>query len=81
MQEMKEKEGWADLVNKMSQQGAEVAGGGFFCLFVLTSAFPKYRIVSCLPPVPNRPLESRKTRLVIAWVNSSLMTAAQVKAA
>ncbi len=63
----------AALINKTSQ-GAEVAVFLFFNIS-LTSAFPWLMLVSWFPPVPNRPLQSQKTRLMIAWMKSCMMTA------
>lgn len=76
----KEEKGGTDLVNKKSQ-GAEVAGGVFFFFCPYISLFRSNAVVSCLPPILDRPHQSRQTWLVIARVNSSLTTAAQVKSA
>lgn len=81
----KEGEGRLSGSGKQDVPAGSSGGRKAFCFVLfflfLHQPFPKYHIVSCLPPVPNRPLESHKTRLVIAWVNSSLMAAAQVEAA
>lgn len=61
------------------QDVPEVEKDVFFVCFFVTSAFSEVAHGFLLAPIPNRPLESHKTWLVVAWVSSSLMTAAQVK--